>query len=56
VAQALNHHGGKLRYNQLRQEIMQQTACSKRTAQLAINQACKFGNVIHTDGQYCLPL
>ena len=56
VAQALNHRGGKLRYNQLREEIMQQTDCSKRTAQQAISQACKYGSVLHNDGQYCLPL
>ena len=56
VAQALNHRGGKLRYNQLREAIMQQTDCSKRTAQQAISQACKYGSVIHNDGQYCLPL
>jgi hypothetical protein len=56
VAQVLNHRGGKLRYNQLREEIMQQTDCSKRTAQQAISQACKYGSVIHNDGQYCLPL
>lgn len=56
VAQALNHRGGKLRYNQLREEIMQQTDCSKRTAQQAISQACQYGSVIHNDGQYCLPL
>lgn len=56
VAQALNHRGGKLRYNQLREEIMQHTDCSKRTAQQAISQACKYGSVIHNDGQYCLPL
>ena len=56
VAQALNHRGGKLRYNQLREEIMQQTDCSKRTAQQAISQACKYGSVIHNDGQYCLSL
>jgi hypothetical protein len=56
VTQALSTRGGQLRYSQLRQEIMQQTECSKRTAQLAINEACKQGNVVHNDGQYCLPL
>jgi hypothetical protein len=56
VTQVLSTRGGQLRYNQLRQEIMQQTECSKRTAQLAIRQACKHGNVVHNDGQYCLPL
>jgi hypothetical protein len=56
VTQALNAHGGQLRYNQLRQVIMQQTECSKRTAQLAISQACKQGDIAHNDGQYRLPL
>ena len=56
VAQALSHRGGQLRYNQLREQVMQQTECSKRTAQLAISQARKQGSVVHNDGQYCLPL
>ena len=56
VTQALSTRGGPLRYNQLRQEIMQHTECSKRTAQLAISQACKQGSVVQNDGQYCLPL
>ena len=56
VTQALNAHGGQLRYSQLRHEIMQQTECSKRTAQLAISQACKQGSIVHNDGQYGLPL
>lgn len=56
VTQALIHRGGRLRYSQLRQEIMQQTECSKRTAQLAISQACKQGDIVHDDRQYRLPL
>ena len=56
VAQALSHRGGQLRYNQLREEIMQQTDCSKRTAQQAISQARKQGSVVQNDRQYCLPL
>ncbi|HEX8813420.1 MAG TPA: AAA family ATPase [Terracidiphilus sp.] len=56
VSQALSSRGGQLRYNDLRQEIMQQTECSKRTAQLAISEACKHGSVVHDDGQYRLPL
>jgi AAA domain len=56
VTQALATNGGQLRYSELRQEIMQQTDCSKRTAQLAIRQACKQGNIIQGDGQYRLPL
>jgi hypothetical protein len=56
VTQVLSTHGAPLRYSQLRHQIMQQTECSKRTAQLAISQACRQGNVVHNDGQYCLPL
>ena len=56
VSQALSSRGGQLRYSDLRQEIMQQTECSKRTAQLAISEACKQGSVVHDDGQYRLPL
>lgn len=56
VTQALRTGGGQLRYSELRQQIMQQAECSKRTAQLAISQACKQGSVVHNDGQYGLPL
>jgi hypothetical protein len=56
VSQALSTRGGRLRYSELRHEIMQHTECSKRTAQLAINEACKQGSVVHDDGQYRLPL
>lgn len=55
VTQALSTRGGPLRYNELRHQIMQQTECSKRTAQLAISQACKRGEIVHNDGQYRLP-
>jgi len=56
VTQALTTRGGQLRYSELRQQIMQQTECSKRTAQLAIRQACKQGNIVHNDSQYRLRL
>ena len=56
VTEALSTRGGQLRYTELRQQIMQQTECSKRTAQLAISEACKQGSVIHDDGQYRLSL
>ena len=56
VMQVLSTRGGQLRYGQLRHQIMQQTECSKRTAQLAIRQACKQGDIVHNDGQYRLPL
>jgi hypothetical protein len=45
-----------LRYNQLRQEIMHRTQCSKRTAQLAISQASQQGLIRQEAGQYHLPL
>src|SRR5215813_2508334 len=56
VSQTLAQHGGPLRYNQLRQEIMQRTQCSKRTAQLAITQASQQGLIRQEAGQYHLPL
>ena len=56
VSQALAQRGSPLRYNQLRQEIMQRTQCSKRTAQLAITQAFQQGLIRHEAGQYHLPL
>ena len=56
ATQALSTRGGRLRYSELRHEIMQQTECSKRTAQLAISEACKQGAIVHNDGQYRLPL
>jgi AAA domain len=55
VSQALVQRG-LLRYNQLRQEIMQRTQCSKRTAQLAIAQASQRGLIRQEGGQYQLPL
>jgi len=56
VRQALASRGGQLRYNQLREEIMQRTKCSKRTAQLAITEASQQGLIFQDDGQYRLPL
>jgi AAA domain len=56
VSQALAQRGGQLRYNQLREEIMRRTQCSKRTAQLAISQASQQGFVRQDGGQYQLPL
>jgi hypothetical protein len=56
VSQALAQRGGQLRYNQLREEIMQDAHCSKRTAQLAITQAAQQGQIVQKDGQYRLPL
>ena len=55
VTEALAQHAGPLRYNQLRQEIMQRAHCSKRTAQLAICQASQQGLILQSNGQYRLP-
>ena len=35
---------------------MNTAACSKRTAQLAISQACQRGVIVQANGQYRLPL
>jgi len=56
VTQALTGLGRQARYNQLRQQVMEQAACSKRTAQLAIGEACRQGLIVQVDGQYRLPL
>jgi len=54
VRQALTELGAQARYNQLRQQIMTRTECSKRTAQVAITAACQQGSIVQTDGHYCL--
>jgi AAA domain len=54
VTQALAGIGEQARYNQLRQQIMQLTDCSKRTAQLAITEACQRGSIVPADGHYRL--
>jgi len=46
---------GSVRFNQLRQQIMDQSECSRRTAQLAIQRACQDGSIVHNNGQYALP-
>ena len=56
VTKALTDLGQQARYNQLRQQIMDEAECSKRTAQLAISEACKQGTIVHNDGQYRLLL
>jgi len=55
VTKALTGLGKQARYNQLRQQVMDLTDCSKRTAQLAIAEACQSGRLVQTDGQYRLP-
>ena len=56
VTQALTGIGEQVRYTQLRDQIMDLTECSKRTAQLAITEACRQGSIVQTEGQYRLPL
>lgn len=56
VARAMANLGEPARYTQLRGEIMNLTECSKRTAQLAITEACREGRIVQADGQYRLPL
>jgi hypothetical protein len=56
VTQALAGLGQQARYSQLREQIMDRSECSKRTAQLAIGEACKHGWIIQDNGQYRLPL
>src|SRR5580698_1212170 len=56
VTRALAGMGRQARYNQLRQQVMEQAECSKRTAQLAIGEACREGLIVQVDGQYRLPL
>ena len=46
---------GPARFNPLRQHIMDQSKCSRRTAQLAIQRACEQGSVVSNDGWYRLP-
>jgi hypothetical protein len=55
VTQALAGMGKQARHNQLRQQVMQRTDCSKRTAQLAISEACRQGGIVQDNGQYRLP-
>jgi hypothetical protein len=56
ITQALADVGNKVRYNQLRDQIMNATECSKRTAQLAISEACQQGWIARANGHYHLPL
>jgi hypothetical protein len=55
LTQVLADMGDRARYNQLRDQIMTATECSKRTAQLAITQACRQGWIVQSNGQYRLP-
>jgi hypothetical protein len=55
VTKALAGLGEQARYNQLRQQVMDLSDCSKRTAQLAIAEACQQGSIVQAAGQYRLP-
>ena len=55
LVQAITNIGDPARYSELRGEIMNLTECSKRTAQLAISEACRHGWLIQSDGHYRLP-
>ena len=55
ITQALADLGGEARYNQLREHIMTLTECSKRTAQLAITEACQQGWIVAVNGHYRSP-
>jgi hypothetical protein len=55
VTEVLTDLGGQARYGQLRQQIMTLTQCSKRTAQLAITEACQQGGIVPDNGHYRLP-
>jgi hypothetical protein len=54
VRQALASLGEPAHYNPLRQQIMNRTECSKRTAQLAITEAQQQGWIVQQDGHYRL--
>jgi hypothetical protein len=56
ITQAFAHTGNPARYTDLRGQIMNLTECSKRTAQVAITEACQQGWIVQSDGQYQLPL
>jgi hypothetical protein len=56
ITQVLADMGDHARYNPLRDQIMTATECSKRTAQLAITEACRQGWIVQDNGQYRLPL
>jgi AAA domain len=55
ITQAIRNIGEQARYSELRGEIMHLAECSKRTAQLAIDQARREGWIVQADGQYHLP-
>ena len=54
VEEALAAIGEQAGYCDLRHKIMTLTTCSKRTAQLAISQACEQGLIVRDNGSYRL--
>jgi hypothetical protein len=55
ITQAMANVGDPARYSQLHGQIMSLAECSKRTAQLAIAEACRQGWIVRADGHYRLP-
>jgi len=56
VQLALQAAGSPSAFNPLRQQIIQKSKCSKRTADLAIRRARDEGFIVHDGHQYRLPL
>ncbi len=56
VEQALAALGNQAGYNDLRSEIMSAAECSKRTAQIAIAEACEEQRIIRDNGLYRMPI
>ena len=56
VQLALKAAGSPSAFIPLRQQIIQNSKCSKRTADLAIRRAREQGFIVHAGAQYCLPL
>jgi len=56
VQRALKTTGSPAAFNPLRQQIIQNAQCSKRTADLAIRRARDEGFILHDGAQYRLPL
>lgn len=56
VEQALHRLGASAAYTALRQQVMLDSGCCKRTAQLAIAEACRTGVLVRENGSYQLPV
>lgn len=55
VLQALHRLGASATYTALRNQIMTDSGCCKRTAQLAIAEASQTGNLVRENSAYLLP-